>query len=356
MLKSLLPLAIALPILLTACGGSSSPSNPESTDNRSPIAEDTTGKNLSMNLDLAKLQSVGISADKIIVTITKGDFTRTIEATHTDYAASVAFSGLVIGDYAISVQIFDADIVVAEGVGVGSVTASQVATVDIELELKSGGLVVNVNVSDPSESEFLFVTKTMTTITGKLEGGPIVASGLIGSIMADGYEHATYDHEAAYTQLETGSEIEMGFGISFNSIDANVLEIVSEGVNTLEIKYNNLTMISCTECDSDIQMAADTLTVSYKNIDLPGEIANSLVDLNTGNALEVISPGILTQRLNIKVSFQRIDGNNIPVEDINSARLLDESEYQIQLDLKGEDCLSATALSGCISLGTVSAN
>jgi len=356
MLKSLLPLAIALPILLTACGGSSSPSNPESTDNRSPIAEDTTGKNLSMNLDLAKLQSVGISADKIIVTITKGDFTRTIEATHTDYAASVAFSGLVIGDYAISVQIFDADIVVAEGVGVGSVTASQVATVDIELELKSGGLVVNVNVSEPSESEFLSVTKTMTTTTDKLDGGPIEVSGVLGSILADNYAHATYTHEAAYTQLETSSEIEMNFGISFNSTDSNTLEFISEGVNTLEINYNDFPIISCTECDSNIKKIGDTLTINYKDIALPEEIASSLVDSNTGNAPEVLSPSILLQRLNIEVSFQKLDGSNVLVEDVQSETLLDASEYQIQLELKGEDCLSLTGIVGCVSLGTVSAN
>ena len=355
MLKPLLSLAITLPILLTACGGSSS-SSPESIDNQSPVAESTTGKNLGMNLDLAKLQSIGISADKIIVTITKGDFTRTIEATHTDYVASVAFSGLVIGDYVISVQIFDAETVVAEGTGVGSVTASQVATVNIDLELKSGGLVVNVNASDPSESEFLSVAKTMTTTTGKLDGGPIVVSGVLGSTMADSYENATYNHEAAYTQLEIGSDIEMDFGISFNSMNTNEIEVVSEGVNTLEIKYNDITMISCIECDSDIQMDTDTLTINYKNIDLPEEIASSLVDLNTGSAPEVLSPAILQQRLNIEVSFQRIDGNNITVENIQSATLLDASEYQIQLELKGEDCLTVTFLLGCISLGTVSAN
>jgi hypothetical protein len=309
-----------------------------------------------MNLDLAKLQAVGISADKIIVTITKGDFTRTIEATHTNYVASIAFSGLVIGDYVISVQIFDSETVVAEGVGVGSVTASQVATVNIDLELKSGGLVVNVNASDPSESEFLSVTKTMTTTTNKLDGGPIEVSGTVGNILADNYAHATYTHEAAYTQLETGSEVEMDFGVSFNSTDNNALELVSEGVNTLEIKYNDFAMISCTECDSDIKMVGDTLTINYKNIALPEEIASSLVDLNTGNAPEVLSPSILLQRLNIEVSFQKIDGNNVLVEDIQSGTLLDESEYQIKLRLKGEDCLSLIGIVGCVSLGTVSAN
>jgi len=148
----------------------------------------------------------------------------------------------------------------------------------------------------------------------------------------------------------------MDFGISYSSIDTSVLEVVSEGVNTLEIKYNELTMISCTECDSDIQMVADTLTITYKNINLPEEIASSLVDLSTGNAPEVLSPAVLMQRLNIKVSFKKIDGNNITVEDIHGATLLDESEYQIRLELKGEDCISVTALLGCISLGTVSAN
>lgn len=354
MLKSLFSLAITLPILLTACGGSSS--DTESINNQGPVAESTTGKNLGMNLDLAQLQSVGISADKIIVTITKGDFTRTIETTHTDYVASVAFSGLVIGEYVISVQIFDAETVVAEGVGLGSVTASQVATVNIDLELKSGGLVVNVTASDPSESEFLSVSKTMTTTTDKLDGGPIEASGMLGSIIADTYAHATYNHEAAYTQLEAGSVIAMDFGVSFNSTDNNGFEFVSEGVNTLEIKYNNFAIISCTECNSDIKIVGDTLTINYKEIALPEEIASSLVDLNTGNAPEVLSPSILLQRLNIEVSFQKLDGNNVLVEDIQSETLLDASEYQIQLELKGEDCLSLTGIVGCVSLGTVSAN
>lgn len=357
MFKPLLSLAITLPILLTACGGDQASSSSVSTnDNQSPVIETNAGRNLAMNLDLSKLKNAGIAADKIIVVITKGEFSRTIEATHTDYAASVEFSGLVIGDYVISVQIFDAETVVAEGVGLGSVTANQIATVNIDLELKSGGLVVNVNASDPSESEFLTVAKTMTTTTDKLEGGPIEASGMLGSIIADSYSHATYNHEAAYTQLETGTEIEIDFGISFNTMDTNEIEVVSEGVNTLEIKYNDLTMISCTECDSDIQIVADTLTINYKNIDLPEEIASSLVDLNTGSFPEVLSPALLLQRLDVAVSFQRIDGNNITVEDVQSATLLNESDYQLRLELKGEDCLSAGTLLGCVSLGTVSAN
>ncbi len=356
MLKALLPLAISFPILLSGCGGADPSASDTSVDgNQSSVTETLANKQLGMNLDLSKLQSVGLAADKIIVTITKGEFTQTIETTHTDYSALVEFSNLVIGEYTIAVEIFDGDTLVAEGIGLGSVTENQIATVNIDLELKSGGLIVNVNVSDPNGSELLTVTKTLITTTDKLDGGPIVVSGSLGSTLADSYANATYNHEAAYTQLEKGSELEMSFGISYLTTAENEIQRASVPSSSLELKYNELTLIACEECESDIQRNADVLTINYNNIDLPEDIANSLVERVSGEPVEIISPTQFTQRLNIEVTFKKIDGNDIPDGDVNSEKLLDEDTYLLQFKLEGKDCLVVTSLAGCVNLGKLSA-
>jgi len=130
-MKSLLPFALILPIFLTACGADSTISNGTSQLEQALAAEQEAGKNLRMNLNLSGLQSAGVTADHIVVTITKGEFTRTIEVAHTDYSAMAEFSNLVLGEYQINVQIFDGETLVAEGVGAGTVSANQLATVDL---------------------------------------------------------------------------------------------------------------------------------------------------------------------------------------------------------------------------------
>lgn len=359
MLKPLLPLALTASIFLTACGGSSSPSSDTVTpnDNKSPVTETVSNEKLGMNLDLAQLKSAGVFADKIIVKITKGDFTKTIETTHTDYAASVEFSDLVVGEYAISVQIFDGETLVAEGSGTGAVNANQTTTVNMDLELKSGGLIVNVSIPAPieGENEVLTIEKTIVTTTEKLDGGPIEAIGIFGTILADAYVNATYDHEAAYTQLERGSEIKVNFDISYNVSNTDEFEIVPDGLNTLTITYNELTVIACTECDSDIEKSADTLTISYKNVILPENIIASLGDRVSGDPVEILAPAVLAQRMNISITFRKIDGSDISEGSIIGDLLLDESEYQMQVELEGEACIIAP-LQGCIGLGTVIAN
>jgi hypothetical protein len=357
-MKALLPFVLALPLLLTACGADNSKSSQISQLEQAPGIEQTSDKNLSMgmNLDLSKLQSSGVAADKIIVTITKGEFAQTIEAAHVDYVASVEFSNLVVGEYSIAVKIFDGEDLVAEGTGLGTVSANQVAIVNMNLELLSGGLVVNVNIPAPIEGEYevLTIEKTIVTTTEKLDGGPIEATGVFGTILADAYVNATYDHEAAYTQLESGSEIKVNFGISYNVSNTDEFEIVPDGLNTLAVTYNELTVIACTECDSDIQKSADTLTISYKNVILPEDIIASLGDRNSGDPVEILAPAVLAQRMNVGITFKKVDGSDLPEGNIRSEALLDDSEYQVQFELEGEACI-VSPVEGCAGLGTVSA-
>jgi hypothetical protein len=97
----------------------------------------------------------------------------------------------------------------------------------------------------------------------------------------------------------------MDFGVSFNSKDSNTLEVVPEAVNTLEIKYNDFTMISCTDCDSDIQLVDDILTINYRNINLPELVADSLVDAQTGGNVSEALGGMLQQQLDILIVFKK---------------------------------------------------
>ena len=106
MKKLLLPAAISTSMLLAACGGSNNSVNTDPSD-QSPATEQVQGKSLVMNVNLASLQSSGLTADKVVVTVSKGEFSETLEISHEDYSATAEFSNLLVGDYQIQVQVLD---------------------------------------------------------------------------------------------------------------------------------------------------------------------------------------------------------------------------------------------------------
>jgi hypothetical protein len=252
-MKALLPFVFSLPILLTACGGDNSASNGVDQVDKTPGVEQEVGKNLRMNLNLDKLQSAGVVADRIVVTITKGEFTKTIEVEHADYSAMAEFSNLVVGEYQITVQIFDGDTLVAEGEGTGTVSASQLATVDLRLELMSGGLVVNVCVPDEvSENEVqideVFSVTQVFEPTGALVRGELVAGA-----------PADY-HNTLPLNLGIDDEIHIEASVE------NIWQDKSEGIkssmsdnNTLIVSFAGEEVFFKAGCNNEVVLQRSTL-------------------------------------------------------------------------------------------------
>lgn len=249
-MKPFLPLALTLPILLSACGGdnnssSANPSQLENSPGTTPSTEQEVGKNLRMNLDLAKLKSAGVTADRIVVTITKSEFTKTIEVEHIDYSATAEFSNLALGEYQITVEIFDGETLVAEGTGTGTVSANQLATVDLRLELMSGGLAVNVCVPNTNTEGYYsqvldMVVKNQVELNG-------LAAGFIGELAAGGAPK--YKSSLAYTTVSVEDNINAKISLlnDFSSVDENTKTIEADE-NTLKISANGVDILSAEGC------------------------------------------------------------------------------------------------------------
>ena len=250
--KAFLPAAIAATLLLTACGGESNNSSNTNPNNQSPGTEQVQGKSLVMNIDLAQLQSSGLTADKVVVTISKGEFTKTLEISHENYAATAEFSDLVVGDYQIAVEVYDGETLVAEGEANATVTANQVVTTDLRLELKSGGLVVEVCVPD----------KTLETVVNNTAGFQVNKTvglflptlvSLPGAPVGDLEDYA-YDSDLAYSKLNENDELSM-----VTSIDQQweVIDDVKYSVsanNLLEVDSGIGNVFSLNGCHSTVEM------------------------------------------------------------------------------------------------------
>lgn len=244
--KAFLPAAIATTLLLTACGGESNNSSNTNPNVLSPGAEQTQGKRLVMNIDLAQLQSSGLTADKVVVTISKGEFTKTLEISHENYAATAEFSDLVVGDYQIEVDVFDGETLVAEGTASATVSANQVATTDLRLELKAGGLVVEVCVPGLAPESVLSNTESFNVSKAvALEG---LGVGFIGELAAGDAEY-TYASDFAYSALQLNDEISVDVSvdqqweliddIKYSVSDHNMLKMTSAGNEILELSGCN---------------------------------------------------------------------------------------------------------------------
>jgi hypothetical protein len=252
-MKALLPFVFSLPILLTACGGDNSASNGVDQGDKTPGVEQEVGKNLRMNLNLDKLQSAGVVADRIVVTITKGEFTKTIEVEHADYSAMAEFSNLVVGEYQITVQIFDGDTLVAEGEGTGTVSASQLATVDLRLELMSGGLVVNVCVPDEVSENEVQIDETFSVTQVFEPTGALVRGELVAGAPADYHNNLP---------LNLGIDDEIHIEASVE----NIWQDKSEGIkssmsdnNTLIVSFAGEEIFFKAGCNNEVVLQRSTL-------------------------------------------------------------------------------------------------
>jgi hypothetical protein len=230
-MKAFLPFALSLPILLIACGGDGHSANEISQLDKAPASEQEVGKNLRMNLNLAGLQSAGVTADQIVVTVTKGEFTRTLEVAHIEYSAVAEFSNLLLGEYQITVQIFDGDTLVAEGEGTGTVSANQLATVDLRLELMSGGLAVNVCVPDAISETDIQIDKIFSVTQIFEPTGPLAYGELTAGATAD------YHNTLAHNNLIINDEIQIKASVK------NIWQDKSEGLKS-SISDNNTLVVS----------------------------------------------------------------------------------------------------------------
>ena len=364
MLKTLSIFCLALPLLLTGCGGSSSSTEsaditPAPGDNSNTELEADNNKKLSMNLDLSKLQSSGVAADKIIVTITRGDFTQTIEAGHTDYSASVEFLNLVVGDYAIAVQIFDGTTLVAEGLGLGTVSAGQIATVNMNLELKSGGLIVNVNVPDSEDVEYnvLLANADLMTTNEKLNDSSVTAGGILANQLPD----ATYQSNADYAQLELNSDIKLKYSMSYWKRIFNVghvfSRVISSDQNTLEIQVADDILFSCAGCTTSLSTFESGFTVSY-NIEIEDGFSEQLVDLENGSTLIDLFGSPMSRELTylgISITVKNVDENKFEEEHLTNGDLLDPTKYKTSLSIKNLSSGGLFFLYGYPKLGELSA-
>jgi hypothetical protein len=255
-MKPFLPLALTLPILLSACGGDNNSSSTgstqlESSSGTTPTTEQEVGKNLRMNLDLAKLQSAGVTADRIVVSITKDEFIKTIEVEHIDYFATAEFSNLALGEYQITVEIFDGETLVAEGTGTGAVSANQLAIIDLRLELMTGGLAVNVCVPDSDTEEFS--SHSLEMLVTEEVGFSGIAAGYIAELTDGAVE---YKNTLDYGQLNIDDSIQISLGLlnTFSSINETTKNVKADE-NTIKITVNDTEILSDYGCDQEFTLS-----------------------------------------------------------------------------------------------------
>lgn len=344
MKKAFLPIAFTLPILLSACGGENA-----QTDIDQASEEYVVGKSLRMSLDLGQLQAVGIASDKVVVTITKGEFSQTLEISHTDYSATAEFSNLALGDYQVDVQIFDGETVVAEGVGTGTVSINQLASVDLKLELMSGGLAINVCIADTTMEGYSSHSFNMA-ITEQVELIGL-AAGFFGEVVAGGAPE--YGSTLEYAQLAVDENLQITLGLldSFVTVD-EVTKVIEADENTLIIRHNGEDIFSAAGCDQKltlkivdvasggvltgatekrIQLVADILVDEQDYIMTNGEV----VDINGG-----ISENPYYRQINkvtATITFQPVEGgieSLTAFENADVSELFSTANFTHSLDLQ----------------------
>lgn len=112
----------------------------------------------NMPLSFAKTQA-GIQIDSVHVTITGPTNVNGILTISSDSAtASGTFTGLIAGNYSISILAFANHDTVAKGSGNATVTPGQITDVNLTLTLLTGGLNINVHWAAVDPNVFGYVT------------------------------------------------------------------------------------------------------------------------------------------------------------------------------------------------------
>lgn len=106
---------------------------------------------LPVRMDLSPAAQLNIDVDRVAVTITKGSFTQSLDLNIAGNMASGTFTELEPGLYAVDVQVYEANVLIATGQGTGMVSPAQTNTVQITLQFVPGGLEIVVDWTLPYE-------------------------------------------------------------------------------------------------------------------------------------------------------------------------------------------------------------
>lgn len=276
-------LAIPLILSLTACGGGAQNDTQNPVQGPDTSTDKVVGKDLLMSLNLSALESAGVNADRVIVTVFSGDFSRTVEVPQTDYSATAEFSSLIVGEYSVSVRVMDGETEVATGSGTAQITLNTVSVVDLVLELNSGGLVVNVCGVPPEPSENTFVaTAHYRVVTGP--DRRIDNSGIDGVSV-----HLRSD--LPYANLAAGTEITAHLQLNREWEDPDAMPLVSVShENSIKLSTTEGDLIDFSGCSTRVEHAT-TLPTSvifgaplYIRADINVDGTEMLVDAE-GNLL-----------------------------------------------------------------------
>jgi len=107
---------------------------------------------LPIRMDLSPAIQLNINVSQVLVTITKGGFSQSMDLAITGNMAQGTFQDLEPGIYAIDVQVFEGLVLIATGQGTGVVSPSETTTVHITLQFVPGGLVIVIGWGLPYEA------------------------------------------------------------------------------------------------------------------------------------------------------------------------------------------------------------
>ncbi|HHT30497.1 MAG TPA: hypothetical protein GXZ94_09265 [Petrimonas mucosa] len=132
-----LPLLLLIPLLLLfACERSTKP--------------EVYGE-IPLRINLEPALAQGLNVTLVRVTITKGGFSRQMDLPIVGSMAAGTFTDLEMGTYAIDVNVYSGDVLIATGSGTGIVKPGETTTVHITLHFVSGGLEVTISWGLPYE-------------------------------------------------------------------------------------------------------------------------------------------------------------------------------------------------------------
>lgn len=129
-----------------------------------------TGK-MPISMNIAPALQHGFNVTRVNVFITKGSFTDNMDMVIDSTTASGTFEELEIGTYAIDVEVYENELLIATGQGTGTVAPGQTTTVHITLQFVPGGLEIIINWGLPYEESrrVLFVGNSHTYYNGGVD-------------------------------------------------------------------------------------------------------------------------------------------------------------------------------------------
>ncbi|MDP8231418.1 MAG: SGNH/GDSL hydrolase family protein [Candidatus Zophobacter franzmannii] len=176
--------------------------------------ETKTGE-LPVSLNLAPALEMSYRITRVVVTITRDDFIESLELTINGETATGTFTDLLPGDYSITVNIYEDDMIIGTGTGAVTIVAGETATATIEI------------IMDPNTGEL-----DITVIMGEAVVTPTNILFIGNSI--------TYYNSGVYVHLEAIAE-----DID-NSVDI-VCDNITGGGMTLQGHWNNPATITAIE-------------------------------------------------------------------------------------------------------------